>query len=96
MAGQMNLANTIFGHRRQVIFRVELVIGGTDINVVHVEQNATVSLLSNRCKKFPLRHAGMRICQIARDIFNQNLSAECVLNRLHPFNNNCQGFFRVG
>ena len=56
VTGDMNLRHAVRGHRVDVIHRLELMIHGRDIDVVHVQQNAAVGALHDFGQELPLGH----------------------------------------
>src|SRR2546425_2485482 len=95
MSGEMNLANALCWQSCQVLCRVEAVVGGADVDIVDIEQDAAVGLLGDLCQKGPLRHGRMREGQIARHILEQDLPAKPVLHGPHPLGDMLKRLFGV-
>src|SRR5262245_49436441 len=82
VTSQMDLPNTSRRNLLYICFGIKVMIVCAHVDVIHIKQNAAISLLSNLCDKLPLRHRRMRIRQITRHILDQDLSSKSFLNSL--------------
>src|ERR1700749_399060 len=76
----MNLRDTICGDTVDVLNRVEAVILRGDVDVIHVEQNATICSMDDLIQELPLRHLRLMQFGIAAHVFDRNRDFEEVLN----------------
>src|ERR1043165_889701 len=83
VAGEVDLADALRGHRRDVGAGVEAVVVGADEDVVDVEQDAAVSAAGQLGEKLVLLHVGVPEAHVARRILEQDAAAEAFLYRLH-------------
>src|SRR2546427_1519838 len=95
VASKVDLADTVGWNSSEILFRSKAVIGRTDVNVIHIQENATVRPFGNFRQEFPLGQRRMREGQIAGDILNEDLPSEVVLNSPYPFDNMHESFFGV-
>src|SRR5271170_2515498 len=76
----MDLPDSRSTYPGEIFYRREAVIDGVNVDIVHIQQNATVGFFGDRRKKYPFRHGRNRIGQIAGYILYQNPASEPVLN----------------
>ena len=68
----------------QILERIEPMIAGTHVDVVHIEEDSAVGPLGDCCEEFPLGDRGMLEREVARNVLHQNPSSETLLPVLDP------------
>ena len=92
----MNLSDALSRDRGQIRFRIIPVVGGTNVQIVYIEQDATIRLRRDSGEEFPFWHARMVEDQVAGDILDEDLSAKLFLNGLHSRGHMVDGLFCIG
>jgi hypothetical protein len=80
VTSEMKLHYAFRRHRVDITMRVEAMVEGVHEDIVDVQQNPAISVLSDCRKEFPFRQPRVLISHVARDILNQNPPPESVLH----------------
>src|SRR5262245_6268445 len=96
MAGEVNFTDMLGGEAGDIARRIEAVIGGGDIDVVDVEQEAATGAPGELFKKVDLRHLILCETKISRGVLDKDSSVECLLHLIDVGGNERQRLGRVG
>ena len=94
--GQMNLPYAGYRHRIDIGPGVEAVIGGTDVDIVDIEQQVAPGPGAHRVDKLPFGHDRRVKADIARRIFDQHRPAEQALGQINILADQIKRFLGIG
>src|SRR5271157_4050320 len=80
VAGDVDLGDPVGGNRVKVFARIEVVVHGADINVVHVEQDPAVGALDHFVQEFPFGHHRVVKLRVAADVFHYDRDFQKILD----------------
>src|SRR5262245_36291962 len=95
VAGEMDLPDALGGQPGEVVAGAEAVVRGAHEDVVHVEEDATVGAGGDRAEERPLGHRRVGEGDVARDVLQQDATAERVLDLADAIDDVRQGLVGV-
>src|SRR6516164_9358723 len=95
VAGEMKFLHRGGRNAVQVAVSVKTMVHGVDVQVVDVQQNGAAGLPYERGQELPLGYFVALEPEITRDVLDQNLAAEGVLNVADPRRGMAQCFLGV-
>ena len=95
MAGDMNLRDAMRGDGIHVVDRIELVIHGRDIDVVHIQKNAAISALDDFIQELPFGHLRAGEGGVGTNVFDGDRDFEVVLNVANTLDGALDSFPRI-
>ena len=80
----------------EIAHRIEAVVVGTHVHVVHIQQDAAVCLLGDGGKELPLCKDRVSELHVGGRVFQQDAPPEPILHLAHTAHHVSQGFLGVG
>lgn len=96
VSSEMELADTIDGDGLEVGVDGEAVVKGADVDVVDIQEDLAVGALGDLAQEVPFGEFAFGESDVARDIFEQDLASEGILDLLDARDDVADGFFGVG
>jgi hypothetical protein len=96
VAGEMDLDHAVARQTGEVGVRIEPVVVGAHLDVVHVEQDPAIGSLRDRGEELPLGHGGVAVGDVRRDVLERDLAPEDILNADHSLDDVRERLLGVG